>query len=114
MWKVIGRITVITRWYVVCVEIELQGPWPLIDIDKIPLGIVAVDVKIVEETEEYESIMLAGHTGYEVLEDGCTLKPQIGWCICLKMTADEVEKLHETARGKDQWSCDQCGSYLME
>ncbi|XP_037039496.1 uncharacterized protein LOC119076692 [Bradysia coprophila] len=93
---------------------RISGPWPLIDIDKIPFGIVAVDVKIVEETEEYESIMLAGHTGYEVLEDGCTLKPHIGWCICLKLTADEVQKLHETTRGKDQWSCEQCGLYLME
>lgn len=73
--------------------------WLTIDLDKIPSGIVNVDVKIIEGDEEHESIMFAGHVGYEVQEDNCTLKPQIGWGMALKLTAEEVEKVHETARG---------------
>ncbi|XP_037039491.1 uncharacterized protein LOC119076690 [Bradysia coprophila] len=91
----------------------ISGPWPLIDIEKIPFGIVAVGVKIIEEPEEYESLLLAGHTGFEVMQDGCTLKPQIGWCIALKLTADEVEKLHETAReNKSYGYCALCDMYV--
>lgn len=77
-----------------------EEEWPVIDIAEIPSGIVNVDVKITDGENEYESVMFAGHVGYEVLEDNCTLRPQIGWGIALKLTAEEVDKLHETARGK--------------
>lgn len=75
-------------------------PWPLIDIDAIPTGIVTVDVKISEGSKEYASAMFAGHVGYKVLEDDCTLQPQIGWGIALKLTSEEIEKIHETDRGR--------------
>ncbi|XP_037039492.1 uncharacterized protein LOC119076691 isoform X1 [Bradysia coprophila] len=88
------------------------GPWPVIDMDKIPTGIVAVDVKIVEGDVTYESVMFAGHTGFEVLRDNYTLKPQIGWSISLKLSAAEVEKFHETARGEGRWRCEKCGLHL--
>ncbi|XP_037039499.1 uncharacterized protein LOC119076694 [Bradysia coprophila] len=84
------------------------GPWPVIDMDKIPTGIVAVDVKIEERSATYESVMFAGHTGFDVLEDNCTLKPQIGWSIALKLTAAEIDTFHETARGKNQYRCERC------
>ncbi|KAG4078319.1 hypothetical protein HA402_013029 [Bradysia odoriphaga] len=88
------------------------GPWPLIDMDKIPTGIVAVDVKIVECDATYKSVMFAGHTGFDVLHDNSTLKPLIGWSIALKLTADEVDKFHEIARGEDRWCCEKCGLRL--
>lgn len=76
------------------------GAWPVVEIDCIPSGIVTVDVKIVEQRKEHASVMFAGHVGYEVLEDDFTLRPKIGWGIALKLIAEDVEKLHETARGK--------------
>lgn len=75
-------------------------PWPLNDIDKIPSGAVNVDVKITDVNGEYKSLMFAGHVGYETLNDNCTLKPQIGWGIALKMTDEDVTKFHKTCRGK--------------
>lgn len=67
--------------------------------NKIPFGVIDMDVKIIEidgaDTKEYDSIMFAGHVGYEVLEDDCTLKPQIGWGIALKSSDNEIEKHHE-------------------
>lgn len=75
-------------------------PWPFIDIDAIPTGIVTVDVKIAEGSKEYASVMFGGHVGYKVLEDDCTLQPEIGWGIALKLTTEEIEKIHETARGR--------------
>lgn len=74
--------------------------WPVIDIDKIPSGIAVVDVKITEGKKSHESMMFAGHVGYEVLQDQCTLQPRIGWGIALKLTAEEVKKLHENSRSK--------------
>lgn len=79
---------------------DSEDPWPLVDVDKIPSGCVSVDVKIVDENEEFQSLMFAGHVGYEVLSDNCTLKPQIGWGIALKRTDKEVNELHETYRGE--------------
>lgn len=74
--------------------------WPVVEIDCIPSGIVTVDVKIVERSKEYASVVFAGHVGYEVLEDDFTLRPKIGWGIASKLIAEDVEKLHETAQGK--------------
>lgn len=74
--------------------------WPLIDIAKIPSGVVTVDVKIIDENGEHESVMFAGHVGYKVLKDNCTLEPQIGWGIALKMTTEEVDTFHATALGE--------------
>lgn len=64
--------------------------WLVIEIDKIPSGIVKVDVKIVDNDDEYQSVMFAGHVGYKVLDDNCTFQPQIGWALALKSSAEEV------------------------
>ncbi|KAJ6617880.1 hypothetical protein Bhyg_17475 [Pseudolycoriella hygida] len=90
-------------------EHDEQMSWPVIDIDKIPTGIVTVNVKISDGSADYDSIMFAGHVGYDVPKgDGYTLKPEIGWGIALKMSADEIETLHETARKNGEWSCGLC------
>ncbi|KAJ6644141.1 hypothetical protein Bhyg_09107 [Pseudolycoriella hygida] len=93
---------------------DKDATWPAIEIGKIPTGIVTVDVKITDELGEIESIMFAGHVGYDVPEDGFTLKPEIGWGIALKMSAEEIEKFHEASRGKDNWSCELCDMELKE
>lgn len=76
-----------------------EETWPKIDIDKIPSGIVSVDVNIADSDTEYEGIMFAGHIATEVLEDQFTLKPQIGWGIALKLNLEEKDALHDEARG---------------
>ncbi|XP_037030745.1 uncharacterized protein LOC119070502 [Bradysia coprophila] len=94
---------------------EAEGtdePWPVLNIAKIPSGIVNVDVKIIDRNKNYESVMFSGHVGYEVFEDDCTLKPRIGWGIALKLSADDVEKLHADIRGKNKRYCEQCNKQL--
>lgn len=77
-----------------------DGQWPMIDIDRIPSGIVTVDVKITDYNRNYKSIMIAGHVAYEVLKDDRTLQPQIGWGIALKMTDEEIQEHHEAVRSE--------------
>lgn len=74
--------------------------WPQINIEKIPTGIVNVDLKLFDNAKQYESVMFAGHIGYNVLEDNCTLQPKIGWAIALKLTANEVEEAHQRGRSE--------------
>lgn len=78
-----------------------EEEWPIIDFDKIPSGTITVDVKIVDVGgDEYKSLLIAGHVGHNVLEDNCTLTPQIGWGIALKRSAEEVQAFHKTTKGK--------------
>ncbi|KAJ6637896.1 hypothetical protein Bhyg_10627, partial [Pseudolycoriella hygida] len=89
-------------------EKDEESPWPSIDMDKIPTGVVTVPVKIVDLCTEYESMMFAGHVGYVVPKDGYTLKPEIGWGIAVKMSEEKVVKYHETVREQGEWYCDLC------
>lgn len=79
---------------------QVDESWPLIDIDKIPSGIVNVDIRIREGTVDHESIMFAVHVGFKVMEDKRTLKPQVGWYIALKLSAEEVKDFHENAQSE--------------
>ncbi|CAL8133329.1 unnamed protein product [Orchesella dallaii] len=63
---------------------SMTSKWPEIKIDKIPRGIVEVDVTLVDLVKTYKSLMLAGHMGVEVKEDGVTMQPALGWAIALK------------------------------
>ncbi len=79
-------------------RISVEQEWPVINIAAIPSGIVNVNVKIAEGSVVHESVMFAGHVGYKVLKDKCTLQPQIGWGIALKQTVPEVETYYENAK----------------
>lgn len=57
-------------------------PWPVIN--TIPSGIVSVDLKLADGGGVYDCLIIAGHVGYEIEEDNCTLRPQIGWGLGLK------------------------------
>jgi len=58
--------------------------WPQMDIKSIVSGIVEVDVTIDYNGKIYKTVMFAGHMAKEVLPDGYTLQPKIGWAIALK------------------------------
>lgn len=59
-------------------------PWPQMDIGSIVSGVVEVDVTIDDNGKIHETVMFAGHIAKEILPDGYTLKPKIGWVIALK------------------------------
>ncbi|CAL8133331.1 unnamed protein product [Orchesella dallaii] len=63
---------------------SITSKWPEIEIDKIPGGVVEVDVTLNDHGKKYQSLMLAGHMGVEVKEDGVTMQPALGWAIALK------------------------------
>ncbi len=62
-----------------------------IDIDKIPTGIVEVDVKIDDNGVKYNSVMLAGHMGAEIKNGGDTVQPALGWVMALKPTTSGTD-----------------------
>ena len=69
-------------------------PWmavyyPIIGQDKIPVGSVEVDLKVIEfGVKEYETIMIAGNMGKKVTAgrgtDGDRVQNAPMWCVCLK------------------------------
>lgn len=61
-----------------------NATWPQYDIGMLPTGIVEVDVTIIDNGVKHETVMFAGHMGKEILTDGVTLRPRIGWAIALK------------------------------
>ena len=52
--------------------------------DSIVSGVVYVDVLIDDNGVKHDTVMFAGHLGKEILPDGYTLQPKIGWAIALK------------------------------
>lgn len=62
----------------------ITSKWPIIDTNDIPSGYVSVPLKIDDNGKEYDSIMVAGHIGYEINKDRCTLQPNLDWFIGLK------------------------------
>lgn len=66
-----------------------QLDWLRIETSDIPTGIVEVDVKINDNGAEYKSVMLAGHMGAEIQNEGDTVKPTLGWVIALKPDSAE-------------------------
>ncbi|CAL8133333.1 unnamed protein product [Orchesella dallaii] len=71
-----GRIT--NFWHSVTSEGLEMG------FDKIPRGVVEVDVTLNDHGKKYQSLMLAGHMAVNVKEDGVTMQPALGWAIALK------------------------------
>lgn len=58
------------------------GPWPMIDFDKLPVGVVAVPVLVDDNGTQYDTQMLAGQFAYEACgEEGVALRPRTDWCI---------------------------------
>ena len=62
----------------------IHSDYPFIDMDEIPAGYVFVPVKINDNGNYYESVMVAGHLGFSTLNDYLTLQPMVSWFIFLK------------------------------
>jgi len=80
--------------------------WPYVDLDKIPSGVVEVDVKIDDNGTPYHSVLLAGHMAVDIIEDEetkCTMKPQIGWALVLKPSPDEMEQIKLKEEEERKW-----------
>jgi len=71
-----------------------------IDSEKIPSGWIQVPVKIDDNGEMVDSVMVAGSVGMSCSSSGIedengafildTLQPETGWWICEKMTASSL------------------------
>lgn len=58
------------------------NPWPYIDFDKLPVGVVSVPVLVDDNGTQYDTHMLAGQFAYEAFgEDGTGIRPRTDWCI---------------------------------
>lgn len=68
---------------------EDKVEWLRIDTNRIPTGIVEVDVLINDNGIKHESVMFAGHMGTEIKDGGHTVQPTLGWAIALKPKSNE-------------------------
>jgi hypothetical protein len=55
--------------------------YPRIDTDDIPNGYLSVDVEVNDNGNKFNSVMFAGHTGYDIVLDGYGVAPQLSWHI---------------------------------
>lgn len=56
--------------------------WPMIDFDRLPVGVLSVPVLVDDNGVQYDTQMLAGQFAYEAHgSDGNALRPRTDWCI---------------------------------
>ncbi|KAI5068760.1 hypothetical protein GOP47_0017105 [Adiantum capillus-veneris] len=58
--------------------------FPVIDTSDIPPGYITVDVTVDDNGEEHETLMFAGHMGYDIVQEGYGIAPKLAWAIALK------------------------------
>lgn len=54
-----------------------------------------MDVKIDDFGTEYESVMIAGHMGMEIKNEGYTVQPTLGWAIALKPSSTKENSTNQ-------------------
>merc|ERR1711920_1137436 len=59
----------------------VEGEWPFIDTQDIPVGSVSVPVLVDDNGTQYEAHMLAGQFGSNVVLECKGLQPRSDWCI---------------------------------
>ena len=55
--------------------------WPFIDMADICPGYVSVPIKIDDNGTEHSCVMVAGHMGFEKLDDNVSIQPRVSWFI---------------------------------
>merc|ERR1712217_122330 len=94
-----------------------KKPWPCIDMNYLPVGVVVVPVLVDDNGTQYDTQMFAGQFAFEATNDDKTsLQPRTDWCIayegqpratpCVYSQNATVEnagavKSHETAAKKE-------------
>ncbi len=67
--------------------------WLRIDMEKIPSGLVEVNVNIKDESDVVaEAVMMAGHLGVEIKDDEVTIQPILGCVVALKSGASDEDE----------------------
>merc|ERR1712150_353168 len=60
-----------------------EGDWPKVDTAQLPVGSLSVPVLVDDNGFEYQTQMLAGQFGFDVVGDGKVVQPRSDWCIAM-------------------------------
>jgi hypothetical protein len=63
-------------------KVENKFPNVCIDTSDIPCGYLTVDVKVDDNGHEFDTLMIAGHTGFDAV--GVSISPKLTWHIAMK------------------------------
>lgn len=73
---------------------KVEGDWPFIDTNDIPVGAVSVPVVLDDNGKEYEAMMNAGQFTYSVKGDNLdTIQPRNDWCFAIKSETSKKQKI---------------------
>lgn len=81
-----------------------EQQWPVIDLDKLPVGAVSVPVLVDDNGVQYDTNMIAGQFAYEASgESGTAVRPRTDWCIAYtgERKADPRNYKHGEIRPSD-------------
>jgi len=63
--------------------ITVHSDWPIIDTSDLPIGALSVPVLVDDNGTEYNTQMLAGQFGFNVVSEGVGIQPRSDWCIAI-------------------------------